>query len=87
MGIACVAVRFKGVVYCISIDSIPKPEHSSLFRLLPADWSERALEYGFLTSTGDFLNRVEALRVAKESGQISPNHPSRELNSMMLYSR
>ena len=83
MKISGVAIRFEGAVYCITLAS--KPEHSRLFKRLPNGFTERALEYGFLTDNGRFLNRTEALHVAKESGQVSPDHTSTELISPMLY--
>lgn len=44
-------------------------------QLKPYDeWKAHELEHGFITSNRRFVDRVEALRIAKEAGQIFVKH-------------
>ena len=79
------AIHWQGVI-C----SLPSPaRHHSLFHALHSAGAEGPIvcEQGFLTSTGRFVNRVEAKHIAEAVGQIRTNakpHP-RELFSEDLW--
>lgn len=80
--IVAAALRYRRVTY-----SVPPPgRHHSVMRLM----SEKGLgteamhNQGFVTSTGRFVNRCEAFKIATEAGQIikKTGNP----NSQDLYS-
>lgn len=58
----------------VTISALPPARHHNLFALVGG---KRPDESGFLTSTGRFVGRVEALQIAKASGQPMIDHPSR----------
>lgn len=66
--IVAAAIRHDGVVY-----SVPAPgRHHDVIRLMADQgFGPRCMhDQGFVASDGRFLNRIGALRVAKEAGQI-----------------
>jgi hypothetical protein len=73
-----VAIRFKGEIY-----SLPAPNrHHDVIRHIIDSTGEthvdsRDEDQGFLDSTGRYLTRWQALRVASQAGQLKPNEPVR----------
>jgi len=57
------------------------------FSMLNYPASKRDMEneiQGFLTSKGDFVDRIEALKIAKNAKQVKPNYDKKELFSEFL---
>jgi hypothetical protein len=79
-----VAIRFQGQIY-----SLPAPNrHHNVIRLIVDSTGVKAVDVrnddqGFLDSTGRYLRRKPALRVAREAGQLRPD---REVIGAELYS-
>lgn len=79
MRIVAAAIRANGLVM-----SMPRPaRHCHIMAAMPARMARavRPDDQGFLTDTGEFLGREQALDVARHAKQLK-----REVNSFELYS-
>ncbi len=83
--IVAAAMRYKGV-----IASLPAPKrhndiiHEIASRILPVEWPVSG-ETGFLTSTGEFVGRQDAMRIAIRAGQLPEDHEDPNLYSEDLW--
>lgn len=70
----------------LTISAPPPARHANLLHPFVEDFGAHPSpqDQGFITSTGRFVEREEALRIAVESGQPMIDHPAR--NSTMLFS-
>ena len=80
--IVAVAVHFKGKTY-----QLEKPyRHHHLYATMPhMDDEDEADVQGFMTNTGRFVDRVNALRIAKDARQLINPNPTYELFSEDLW--
>jgi hypothetical protein len=60
------AVMVGEAVYSVA----PPGRHGAVFQILPPTSDDKLEDQGFLTSTGRFVTRSEALRIATTAGQI-----------------
>ena len=62
----------------LTITAPPPARHHTLLHTMPPEMREpRGVDQGFITSTGRYVDREEALRIAIASGQPMIDHPSR----------
>lgn len=59
----------------VIVSAPPPARHHNLF--IAYDRLGTPDQQGFLTSTGRFVERIEAMKIAKTSGQPMIDHPSR----------
>ena len=72
---------YKGIIY-----SAPKPKrHPNIIRIMVEDCKLVppfvGMTQGFLTSRGEFVNRKEAFKIAKEANQLLREYPGATLFS------
>jgi len=71
-----VAIKFNGVIY-----SLPKPNrhHNVIIKIIELTNAQtvdaHGDDQGFLDDTGKYLNRKEALEVARVNGQLRNDRP------------
>lgn len=72
IGIVRAAIRFRGIIYSVAAPG----RHHDCIRLAAETTGEQYIDchdddQGFIDSTGRYLRRAQALRVALESGQAT----------------
>lgn len=68
------AIRYKGEIYKGKNHGTIYDDLSQWHAINKISFDESALESGFVTSEGEFVNRETGLSIAKEQEQISPEH-------------
>lgn len=69
--ILCAALKLHDSLSDIILPCHRHHDGYHILRDLDVDWKQFEITQGFITSSGDFLDRVEAYTEAKRCGQIS----------------
>ena len=86
--ILCAAIHFDDSIYHVHHEQhgtgvvICGYRHHMIYAL---KWDKRKGVQGFLTSKGRFVDRTEAMTIAKEAGQVDVNNMSCRLFSEDIY--
>ena len=86
--ILCAALKLHDSLSDIILPCHRHHDGYDILRDLDVDWKQFEITQGFITSSGDFLDRIEAYTEAKRCGQISTQarHDKVEKGQFELFS-